>query len=31
MGFMIQPWHLIVFGTLAFLFFFAIGKLSKRP
>jgi hypothetical protein len=27
---LIQPWHLIVFGTLGFLVFFAIGKLSKR-
>ncbi len=31
MGILIQPWHLVVLGVLAFLVFLAIGKLSKRP
>jgi hypothetical protein len=28
---LIQPWSLVVFGVAGFLFFLAIGKLSKKP
>jgi hypothetical protein len=31
MGFMLQPWHLVVFAIVAFLFFFTIGRMSKKP
>jgi hypothetical protein len=31
MNFVLQPWFLILFAVVAFLFFFAIGKLSKHP
>jgi hypothetical protein len=31
MGFMLQPWHLVVFAIAAFLFFFMIGRMSKKP
>jgi hypothetical protein len=31
MGFMLQPWHLIVIAVGAFLLFLTIGRMSKRP
>jgi hypothetical protein len=31
LNFPLQPWHLVIFAVVAFLFFFTIGKTSKRP
>jgi len=31
MGELIQPWHLIVLGTLGSLVFLVISKITKRP
>ena len=30
MDFVLQPWFLILFAVVAFLFFFAMGKFSKH-
>jgi hypothetical protein len=27
---LIQPWHLVIFAVMAFLFFLTIGRISKR-
>ena len=27
----VQPWFLVAFGIAGFVFFFTIGKLSKKP
>ena len=31
MSTLLQPWALIVFAIAGFIFFFTIGKMSKRP
>jgi len=31
MNFVLQPWFLILFAVVAFLFFLTMGKMSKRP
>jgi hypothetical protein len=28
---LLQPWSLVLFSIVAFLFFLTIGKMSKRP
>ena len=31
MNFVLQPWFLILFAAVGFLFFLAMGKVSKKP
>ena len=31
MNFVLQPWFLILFAVVAFLFFLTMGKMSNKP